>query len=265
MKRMASSGALVRSATLAGIAVLAISAVPANAATVEFNNVTGTWFNPVGGANLNFSGNGSSNAQVRWGQDLGQGQSGYNFLGTSFGPAVVNPPGSSGVFTIGTFQHVNFPIGSGTAITGISLAFSADVIVNGTNLGQRTFNYNFTHWETPNGANPCADGGAQGVGINVNGCADRVTMNFNSSSETFMIGSDVYTLNLAGFLVGGNPATQFWTKEDGVNTAYIQGKVDLYSRATGVPEPETWSLMILGFATAGIAVRRARRWKVEAA
>jgi hypothetical protein len=265
MKRMASSGALVRSATLAGIALFAVSAAPASAATVEFNNVTGTWFNSAGGSNVNYAGNGSGNAKVRWGDDLGQGQSGYNFLGSAFGPVVVSPPGSSGVFTIGTFEHVNFPIASGTAITGISLAFSADVIVNGTNLGQRTFNYNFSHWETPNGSNPCADGGAQGVGINVNGCADRVTMNFNSSSETFMIGSDVYTLNLAGFLVGGNPATQFWTKEDGVNTAYIQGKVDLYSVAVGVPEPATWAMMIFGFGAAGVAIRRRRKWNVEAA
>lgn len=254
----------MRSATLSGIALLAISAVPANAATVEFQNVTGTWSNIIGGSDVAFTGNGTGNAKVRWGDAQGSGQSGYNFVGSGFGPVTVTPPGSSGVFTIGTFEHVNRPIASGTSITGIALAFNADVIVNGQNLGQKTFNYNFSHWETPNGSNPCANGQSQNASINSNGCADRVTMNFNSLSDTFMIGNEVYTLNLAGFLIGGNPASEFWTKENAVNSAYIQGKIDLYSVAAGVPEPATWAMMILGFGTAGVAVRRQRRWKTEA-
>lgn len=251
-----------RSAAVSAFVLAATTAFPAAAATVAFSNVKGEWLDPVGNS-ITTTNNNSSNAQVRWGvpAESGGQKSGYNFIGTDFGPLVVGPGGSSGVATIGTFQHVNFPINSGTSITGIKLKFTADVLIDSVNQGTRTFTYNFTHFETPNSDNPCADGGAQGVGINDNGCADHVQMNFNSVSDTFMIGADKYTLDLAGFLVAGNPTTGFWTREDALNTASIQGKVNLYARAVGggVPEPATWAMMIIGFGASGVMVRNNRR------
>ena len=185
------------------------------------------------------------------------GRSGYNFLGTDSAVNVI-APGSSGNFVIGTFEHVNFPV-TGGSITGIDLLFTADVWVDGTKLGSRTFTYNFTHDETDNNQRPCPYGGA-GNPINSAGCADRVQMNFNSSSETFLIGLDKYTLDIAGFLVAGSPTAGFLTKEGVVNTAYIQGNVNLFSRAVGgVPEPSTWAMMILGFGATGAMVRSHRR------
>lgn len=252
---------LTRSAAVAAFALAATTALPAAATTVAFSNVKGEWLDPVGNS-VTTTNNNTSNAEVRWGvpADSGGQQSGYNFIGTDFGPLVVPPGGSSGVATIGTFQHVNFPINSGTSITGIKLKFTADVVIDSVNQGTRTFTYNFTHFETPNGNNPCADGGAQGSGINDNGCADHVQMNFNSISDIFMIGADKYTLDLAGFLVAGNPTTGFWTRENALNSASIQGKVNLYERAIGgVPEPSTWAMMIIGFGAAGTMVRNNRR------
>lgn len=248
---------IARSVAISAFALAVTAAAPASAALVEFKEVTGTWSNSVG-TSASYSGNGTDDAKARWGTSTGQGRSGYNFLGMDSSVNVVSP-GSSGNFVIGTFEHVNFPI-TGGSITGINLLFTADVWVDGNNLGPRTFTYNFSHEETDNGANPCPYGGA-GNPINSAGCADRVQMNFNSSSETFLIGLDQYTLDIAGFLVGGSPTTGFLTKEGVVNTAYIQGNVNLFSRAVGggVPEPSTWAMMILGFGATGVMVRNHRR------
>ena len=269
MKPNQAARIFARSVATSAFVLAAASAVPAAATTVAFQNVVGEWLLPVpGSTSVTYTGNPGANAKVRWGtpSNPANAQSGYNFIGSNIGPLVVPLGGSSGAATIGTFEHVNFPINSGTSITGISLKFTADVLIDGSSVGTRNFLYNFSHDETPNGDNPCADGGAQGVGVNVNGCADHVVMNFNSISETFMIGADKYTLDLAGFLVGGNPTTGFWTTENQVNTAYIQGKVNLYERAIGggVPEPATWAMMIIGFGATGVMVRNRRRILAEA-
>jgi hypothetical protein len=236
------------------------AALPAYAATVSFTDVKGAWSNPQGNS-ATYANNNTDNAQVRWGTPVGGSKSGYNFVGYDIGPVTVVDGESSAPVTIGAFEHVNFPIEAGTSISGIDLKFTANVWIDGTDLGAHSFLYNFSHFETPNSAAPCANGGAEGQGVNVNGCADRVTMNFNASSSTFMIGGDQYTLDLVGFLVGGDPTTGFWTVENSNNKAYLEGKVNLYSRAIGgaVPEPATWAMMIIGFGATGAMVRNRRR------
>jgi hypothetical protein len=257
MKPNQAARILARTAAISAFALAVTAAAPASAALVEFKEVTGAWSNSQG-TNASYSGNGTDEAKARWGTSTGQGRSGYNFLGTDSQVNVV-APGSSGSFVIGTFEHVNYPV-TGGSISGIDLLFTAEVWVDGINLGPRTFTYNFTHDETDNDANPCAYGGS-GNPINSAGCADRVQMNFNASSETFLIGLDQYTLDIAGFLVNNSPTTGFLTKEGKVNTAYIQGNVNLFSRAVGggVPEPATWAMMIVGFGATGVMVRNNRR------
>ncbi len=253
----------MRSTALAGIALLAISTVPAEAATVAFTNVSGYWYDAVGGKNVT----GLNTASVNWGipNPPGGQKSGYTFTGSGFS-TTLTPPGSSGDVVIGTFQHLNFPIDSGSSITSIKLAFTADVLIDGNPYGTKTFNYTFSHWETTNNLNPCDNTLPNNTGLNINGCADQVKMNFESVSDTFKIGDEVYTLNLAGFLIGGKPANEFWTMENGTSTAEIRGRIDLYSVATAVPEPATWAMMILGFGGAGVAIRRQRRFQaVQAA
>ncbi len=129
--------------------------------------------------------------------------------------------------------------------------------LDGAFLKNVNFVYNFTHTETPNSANPCAFGGANNQGVNSNGCADQVLVNFNSQSDFFEIGGLKYALDVVGFLVGGDPATAFLTREEKTNKAYLQGRVVLYSEAVeGVPEPATWAMLILGFGLVGAAARR---------
>ena len=252
-------------AVISALVLAAAIATPAAAAVqVEFKNVAGAWFDPVDGVNVNIAANGGDGT-IRWGQSTGYGQSGYNFVGADFSASLDQAIDSSGSVNIGEFQHVNFPISSGGSITGVGLRFTTDVWADGSFLGTKTFEYNFSHNETTNNANPCANGQANGGGINANGCADRVTMNFNSNSQVFQIGDKQYTLNLDGFLVDGSPSGGFWTKENAVNSAYIRGKIDLYSVASGVPEPATWAMMIIGFGGVGTMVRSSRRRQMLAA
>lgn len=245
--------------SLIAAALAAALAAPASAAVVDFTNIKATWYDVVslGGPAVTFTGNGTGNASVRWGSDTGFGRSGYDFEALAIPSLTVSPPGGSATTSIATFRHVNFPISAGTSITELKLKFTTDVTVDSNPLGNVTFIYSFTHDETPNADNPCAYGGANNQGVNINGCADKVSVNFNSQSDFFTIDGYDYALDVVGFLVGGNPATDFLTKERFDNTAELRGKLVLYSEATtGVPEPATWAMFIAGFGLVGAAARR---------
>jgi hypothetical protein len=244
----------------AAVAVAAISVPAAAVTTIDFTNIKGTWFDValVGGPALGFTGNGTANASVRWGNDIGNGRSGYDFQSVAIPQLSVTPPGGSAVTQIATFRHVNQPIAGGTSITSAKLKFTTDVIVNGSYLNTVSFIYNFNHDETNNGANPCAYGGANNQGVNINGCADRVQTIFNSQSEFFTIDGNDYALDVVGFLIGtpGTQVTNFLTTERATNEAFILGRVVLYSSA--VPESATWAMLIAGFGLVGAASRRQR-------
>ena len=244
--------------TILAAAVAAAIAVPASAAVVTFENIKGTWSDPIGGDDISYSGNGTGNAKIRWG-DVGHNdpQSAYDFKAISIPGLTVLPPSGSAVANIAEFRHQNYPIGAGSGISGVTLTFNTDVKLDGAFLKNVSFVYNFSHTETPKSANPCAFGGANNQGVNSNGCADRVLVNFNSQSDFFEIGGLKYALDVVGFLVGDDPATAFLTKEEKSNKAYLQGKVVLYSDAVeGVPEPATWAMLIMGFGLVGVAARR---------
>ena len=248
----------MRSALLA-VAFAAVFSAPASAAVVDFTNIRGEWFDAVslGGPALSYTGNGTANASVRWGQDRGDGRSGYDFSALSIPSLSVSPPGGSAVASIANFRHVNNPIDAGTSITSIKLKFTTDVLVDSNPFGTITFIYSFLHEETPNDDQPCAYGGNNGQGVNINGCADRVSVNFLSQSDMFTIGGYDYALDVVGFLVGSNPATNFLTVEQQRNSAELRGRLVLYSEVNnGVPEPATWAMFIAGFGLVGGAARR---------
>lgn len=226
----------------------------ATAATVSLSNIYGVWSdaNPV--ANATYVNGGSS---VNWGTG---GVSGYDFV--AGGPVDVDvPPSPTDLFSIGMFTHRNQIIDSGTSITDIVLTISADISVDGEAQGQRSFVFDFTHFETPNGDDPCADGGELGEGVNVNGCADRVTVDFNNLSESFTIGLNTYTLNIFGFLIDDEQASAFWTKESFNNSADLLAFVTL--RTNEVPEPH--ALGLLGLGLLGVAAARRYRRRDQAA
>ncbi len=242
-------------------AAAAVLAAPAGATVVDFTNVKATWINPVGGSGIVYSGNGTQNASIRWGTPSGQPQkSGYNFTASSLS-FTVDPPSASAVGTLGTFTHFNFPISSGTGISALQLEFNTDILLDGVFYDNVSFIYDFDHWETPNQSNPCANGGPNNQGVNVNGCADRVRTTFNEQSSGFTISKDgvdyLYALDVIGFLNNGQPVTEFWTVENKTNVAEIRAMVRLYSEiGTGVPEPATWAMLIAGFGLVGVASRR---------
>ena len=223
--------------------------------TIDFTNIKATWYDVAGGAAVNFSGQNTGNALVSWG--TGGPQSGYRFEAMAIPQLVVDPDtDTSAITTIGKFTHYNFPINPGTSITAVKLKFTTDVLVNGNAFGTVDFIYAFNHFETTNSDNPCADGGPQGVGVNINGCADRVSVNFNQASGAFTIGDVDYALDVKGFLVGVTPAQLFWTTESATNEAFLRGQVVLRQNAGAVPEPASWAMMIGGLGIVGLSMRR---------
>ena len=251
--------ALAASVALCGAAM----ASQAQAATVVFNNITGTWSNATPGGAVSYSGNGTSNASAKWGTPAewwNPKKSGYNFSATSPVNAALGGPGDYGPFTIGTFTHNNWPI-TGTSLSSIKLTIATEILIDGLSQGVHTFEYLFNHWETDNdvpGYNgTCANGQKENATVNKNGCADRVKVNYLDSSSTFNIGGYVYTLDFAGFQDNGVPVTEFWTKEKKDNSAQFLANIKLVGSA--VPEPATWAMMIVGFGAVGAMVRGSRR------
>ena len=256
--------------SLLALAVTTVIAGIAQASTVSLSNISAEWYEPsplTAGGTLAYTDNPSAAPEVRWGDPAsGSGKSGYDFA-VAAQPITFNvPPSPSPNQVLGTFTHVNFPIYAGTSIDSIKLSITADVSIDSIFQNNVTFNYGFDHWETDNGARPCANGGTNGVGVNVNGCADRVIANWLSESEDFLIGSDIYTLNVIGFSLdsnGTNPFTSFWTKEGGENGAYLVGNVALRKGLEpdpSVPEPGTLALLGLGL-IAWTATRRMKATK----
>ena len=230
---------------------LALSALifssPLAADPLDITDILGEWTNAVGGLNVDINNNGGQSTDtIRWG-DGTPPESGYDFTP---GPDILSiVPGTE--FLLGTFVHVNEPIPSGSAISSVDydLSFST----NGIPMSLMT-TLVFDHNETPNGADPCANGGANGVGININGCADIVTVTQAELESTIDVNGQIYDFVLLGFsLDGGNTFDLvFESAEMGSNT------VQLYAIVTERTVPEPLTVLLMGLGLVGLGVRRHR-------
>jgi hypothetical protein len=217
------------------------------AALISIDNLTVSWLSPDP-ASVSIRGNGTGYASLDWGFPAPFGRpSGYSFTTVST-PILHDVPPSTSEFLLGSWTHNNFPIRP-PLLESVSLMLSAEISVDSISQGVKNFYFDFSHNETYNQARyRCANGERNGTGVNRNGCADIVDVNYNDLSDSFMVDGALFTLNLAG------GSTHFETVEHWINSFNVYGQI-VASDAT-VPEPTALALFSGGLAFFGFARRR---------
>ena len=242
----------------------------ADAATVGVTSVGGSWTTTDPTDPVGFSGRNTS--AINWGTvhptSLTGKQSGYSFVGEAAGQIETGTD-----FKLGTFTHNNFVINAGTSINRADLSVAINLMIGGVSKAVSAA-FNFNHFETFNTGETnglCANGGANRVegAVNSNGCADRVTITNNmSSNQSFEIDGILYILEITGFTIEGKLFSEFWTVEDAKNDAILNARFtqvgvvppkEVEPTPSPVPLPAAGWMMIAGLGA--LAAARARRRK----
>jgi hypothetical protein len=224
---------------------LVISTSLMRADTVDL--VTALWTGSAGGSGINMNSPNGAFLDIRWGVPAGGGQSGLGFDGIAPPPQTLPAIGTP--FLLGTLRHYNQPIASGSAASSADLSLNVNLTIGGSPIATGPFNFRFLIDETPN-VEPCAY-------PSVTPCADAITFENLLSSDTFTIGTNVYTIGIVGFAdtIGGPLVPSFISQEGGSNDAFLYAQI-----AAPVPEPGSIALLVtVGLGIALPLRRRLRR------
>lgn len=222
---------MIRALVAASVAMAGFS--PANAAQIEILSVSGDWdvLSVVGPANVT----GEGTEEIRWGEAFpgyDGTRSGFRFdAAEDSGPFDINT-----TFDVGIFTHMNNVIYQNAYLDVARLDVTIEAAFDGIVRQFSTF-FDISLWETPNLANPCANGKENFVAgtVNRNGCADRARLlNNNSLTDVFTVGSLTYTFELLGFVDWGR---DFWTVEQRDNEAVIQARFTVIEDREEPPTP----------------------------
>ncbi|OPY06771.1 MAG: hypothetical protein A4E66_02136 [Syntrophus sp. PtaB.Bin001] len=217
-------------------------------ADLSVTSVDGDWANAVGGKNviiLNDQAPDGRVATASWGEaaswwNKNPARSSYVF------ESIITPfkaPTDGTAFSLGTFTHNNFPIPSGSGITGIKLLFNLGI--EGFSALSTTFVY--SHNETPNNSSPPSNPSNN----------DIVTITNPVLNAHFISGGNDYYFSLLGFSQDGGATISnvFSTIENQANSAQLYGIITTTPIPTPTPIPA--AIWLLGSGLVGlIGVRR---------
>jgi hypothetical protein len=222
----------------------------------------------------------NNDRRLRWGTNIGNGQSGLDITNSPISTVVTTGVGVvlPAVQNV-SVTHSNFPI-QAPSLDKVSLRSFLTLTPSVPalpGLPQVFLDFGIDFLETDNNANTCADGGANGVGVNINGCADIFVIDQDALNFSFFYddgdGIDqeyfISFLEVSGGLnslpkaacnaVGvGDSCLGFRTPEDAATTFQF-GSIITTDRVTiTVPEPGALALMGLGMGMMGLMLRRRR-------
>ncbi|MDJ0858039.1 MAG: THxN family PEP-CTERM protein, partial [Dinoroseobacter sp.] len=229
---------------LASSAIFAVGA--ASASTVSIESVSGIWTDASSNAAA-LDGVGTST--IHWGTPSAAGngsKSEYQFTGNAAGHVAENSS-----FKLGTFSHNNNRI-DGRSIRNAELTVTLGVSINGGDTMYVQSVFDFLHEETsnkrlngvPDTSQTCKYGGANGVGVNAKGCADRVEVTTDvASSDPFIVGGHAYVFTFSGFMHDGETLGFFLTEEEKANEAHLKAS---WQKVEVVPLPAAGWLLIAG-------------------